>query len=120
MSERSVKDTDMSPRSAEQNEEARAAARAKLVDAALQLFATRGYSATPVDAIAKAAGVSVGLLYYHFADKHTLLRAIFERSLGDVGQTFAAAEQQKNADQRLPALLKSIGVTIRQHRDFWR
>src|SRR5690349_1349111 len=110
----------MSPRSAQQNEEMRAAARTRLVDAALQLFASRGYSATSVDAIAEAAGVSVGLLYYHFADKHSLLRAIFERSLADVGSTFAAADAEKNAADRLPALLRSIGVTIKRHRDFWR
>jgi AcrR family transcriptional regulator len=108
------------PRSAEQNEELRAAAKTRLVDAALELFATRGYSATPVDAIADAAGVSVGLLYYHFGDKHALLRAIFERSLADVGATFAAADQEKNAKDKLPALLRSVGVTIRRHRDFWR
>ena len=110
----------MSPRSAEQNEELRQEAKTRLVDAAIELFASRGYSATSVDAIAEAAGVSVGLLYYHFADKHSLLRAIFERSLADVGTTFAAADQQRNPKDRLPALLKSIGVTIRRHRDFWR
>jgi AcrR family transcriptional regulator len=110
----------MSPRSAPQNDALRAAARSRLVDAALQLFATRGYSGTSVDAIADAAGVSVGLLYYHFADKHSLLRAIFERSLADVGGTFAAADSEKNPADRLPALLRSIGVTIRRDRDFWR
>jgi AcrR family transcriptional regulator len=110
----------MSPRNAEQNEAVRAAARTRLVDAALQLFASRGYSATPVDAIAGGAGVSVGLLYYHCSDKHSLLRAIFERSLADVGATFAAADRQKDPNDRLPALLKSIGVTIRRHQHFWR
>jgi AcrR family transcriptional regulator len=110
----------MSPRTAEQNEELRQEAKTRLVDAALELFASRGYSATSVDAIVKAAGVSAGLLYYHFADKHSLLRAIFERSLADVGTTFAAADQQKNSKDRFPALLKSIGVTIRRHREFWR
>ena len=110
----------MSPRSAQQNDELRAAAKSRLVDAALQLFATRGYSATSVDAIADEAGASVGLLYYHFGDKHALLRAIFEHSLADVGATFVAAENAENARDRLPALLRSIGVIIRRHRDFWR
>ena len=103
----------MSPRSAQQNEELRAAARTRIVDSALQLFASRGYTATPVDAIAGAAGVSAGLLYYHYADKHALLRDIFERSLADVGETFAAADREKNPADRLPALLRSIGVIIR-------
>ncbi|MBY0495809.1 MAG: TetR/AcrR family transcriptional regulator [Cyanobacteria bacterium] len=35
-----------------------AVARARLLNAALELFAMRGYAATPVDSIADAAGVS--------------------------------------------------------------
>src|SRR5687767_15712338 len=97
----------MSPRSAVQNQEIRAGTRARLLQAALELFATRGYSATPVDAIAEAAGVSAGLLYYHFASKPALLLAIFEQSLSDVQATFAAAEREPKPVDRLPALLRS-------------
>ena len=97
----------------------RAAARAKLLQAALELFASRGYSATSVDAIADAAGVSVGLLYYHFKSKPAVLQSIFEQSLADVHATFAAAEREPDPRDRLPALLRSAGAIVPRHRHFW-
>ena len=87
----------MSPRTAIQNREVRAVTRAKLLNAALELFASRGYAATSVDAIAEAAGVSAGLLYHHFDSKAAVLNAIFEQSLADVQATFAAADREGEA-----------------------
>ena len=109
----------MSPKTLQQNQETRAATRAKLLQAALELFAGRGYSATPVDAIADAAGVSVGLLYYHFKNKPAVLQSIFEQSLADVHATFAAADREPDPRDRLPALLRSAGAIVPRHRHFW-
>lgn len=109
----------MSPKSLQQNRELRAAARAKLLEAALELFASRGYAATSVDAIAEAAGVSVGLLYYHFKSKPAVLHSIFEQSLADVHATFAAADEEPDPRDRLPALLRSAGAIVPRHRRFW-
>jgi AcrR family transcriptional regulator len=97
----------------------RAVAKARILQAALELFATRGYTTTTVDAIADAAGVSTGLLYYHFDNKPALLQAIFEQSLSDVHATFAAADREPNPAHRLPALLRSAGTIVPRHRNFW-
>lgn len=110
----------MSPKSLQQNQEMRAATRAKLLQAALELFASRGYAATPVDAIADAAGVSVGLLYYHFKNKPAVLQSIFEQSLADVQATFAAADREPDPRDRLAALLRSAGAIVPRHRHFWK
>jgi AcrR family transcriptional regulator len=109
----------MSPRTATQNQEVRAITRAKLLKSALELFASRGYAATSVDAIADAAGVSAGLLYHHFESKSAVLNAIFEQSLTDVQATFAAADQETNPADRLPALLRSAAAIVPRHRNFW-
>lgn len=93
--------------------------KARILQAALELFASRGYLATTVDAIATAAGVSTGLLYYHFDNKSALLQAIFAQSLSDVQATFAAADAQPDPAQRLPALVRAAGVIVPRHRDFW-
>ena len=93
--------------------------RAKLLNAALALFADRGYAATSVDAIAEEAGVSAGLLYHHFDSKAAVLSAIFEQSLADVQFTFAAAEGETRAADRLPALLNSAAAIMPRHRQFW-
>jgi AcrR family transcriptional regulator len=47
-----------------------------LLKHAAQQFAEHGYEATSVNRVAAAAGVSVGLLYKHFADKAALLEAV--------------------------------------------
>jgi len=109
----------MSPRTATQNQKVRAVTRAKLLNSALELFATRGYAATSVDAIADAAGVSAGLLYHHFDSKAAVLNAIFEQSLTDVQATFSAADRETHAADRLPALLRSAGAIVPRHRHFW-
>lgn len=47
--------------------------RRRLQDAALQLFAARGYAATTVDEIAARAGVSQRTFFRHFRDKEEVL-----------------------------------------------
>ncbi|MDA8340818.1 MAG: helix-turn-helix domain containing protein, partial [Actinomycetota bacterium] len=46
--------------------------RSQLFEVALLLFAERGYSATTMDDIAEAAGVTKPLLYQHFDSKRAL------------------------------------------------
>ncbi len=46
--------------------------RAAILDAAKDLFTTKGYEGTSMDAIAAAAGVSKLTVYSHFRDKDTL------------------------------------------------
>jgi AcrR family transcriptional regulator len=57
--------------------------RDRLLDAALSLFASRGYDATSVAEIQKACGLSPGsgALYKHFASKQELLHAVTRREL---------------------------------------
>lgn len=48
----------------------------RLLDAAIQLFTERGYTATSVREIVERAGVTKPALYYHFASKEDLYLAI--------------------------------------------
>lgn len=50
----------------------------KILQAALILFANEGYNATSTNKVAKAAGVSEGLIFRHFGNKEGLLQAILE------------------------------------------
>jgi AcrR family transcriptional regulator len=50
--------------------------RAAILDAALRAFARSGISATPLDEIAEAAGVTRGTLCWHFHSKEELLSAL--------------------------------------------
>ena len=60
---------------------ARPDTRTQTLDAAERLFFTDGISVTGVDAVARAAGVSVVTLYKHFGSKDGLVGAVLERRL---------------------------------------
>ena len=62
------------------------ATRAALIEAATQLFATRGFDETSTDAILSAAGASRGSLYHHFADKTALFDAVLRSVHADAVQ----------------------------------
>jgi AcrR family transcriptional regulator len=55
--------------------------RDRILDAAEALFARRGFSATPIKAIAAEAGVATGLLYYHFDSKDHLLETLVDERM---------------------------------------
>ena len=61
----------------------RTATRERLLDAAMEMFAQRGYAGTSVGAIETAAGLAPrsGALYQYFSGKNELLAAAVERKL---------------------------------------
>lgn len=50
--------------------------RQRVIDVAISEFASRGYSATNINDIAKKAGISIGAMYSYFASKEDLFLAI--------------------------------------------
>src|SRR5215470_7404991 len=48
-----------------------------LLDAALDLFESRGFDGVAVPEIAKAAGVATGTVYVYFRDKEALVNALY-------------------------------------------
>jgi AcrR family transcriptional regulator len=53
----------------------------ELLDAALDLFVERGFTATRLDDVAARAGVSKGTLYLYFANKEELFKAVVRESM---------------------------------------
>lgn len=51
----------------------------KILSAALDLFVSRGFEGTTVDAIAEAAGVTKGAIYFHFETKDDVLVALLDQ-----------------------------------------
>ncbi len=58
----------------------RAARREQILTAATGAFAHAGYTATGLDEVAVAAGVSRAILYRHFTSKSELYRAVLDRA----------------------------------------
>lgn len=55
----------------------RADKRQLLLDAAIRVFARKGYHAARIGDIAQEAGVAYGLLYHYFASKERVLETVF-------------------------------------------
>jgi len=64
------------PRTKEQFESLRKESRQRILDAALKVFAKQGYHSATVDAIAKTAGISKGLMYNYFKSKDEVLNEL--------------------------------------------
>lgn len=87
--------------------------RERLLRAAADVFARRGYDGTRVADIAKAAGVSNGALYAHFASKADLLVA----ALRTYGRRQLAEELAAEPDLLVTDLLLAIGRRLPRHRE---
>lgn len=66
------------------------ATRTALIDAAYRLFAERGYADVGTEDVVRAARVTRGALYHHFADKRDLFRAVHEQRERDLVADLAA------------------------------
>src|SRR3989442_5170623 len=51
-----------------------------ILDAAVRVFARKGYHAARVGDIAEEAGVAYGLLYHYFSSKEEVLRNVFRET----------------------------------------
>lgn len=79
----------------------------RILDAAMALFAERGYRDTTVGDIEKAAGLAPrsGALYQHFSGKEQVLRACVERHVDDLDRMQDAMEMLPLGDLRAELLL---------------
>jgi AcrR family transcriptional regulator len=87
--------------------------RERLLRAAAEVFAERGYDGTRVADIAKAAGVSNGALYAHFGSKAELLVA----ALRAHGPRLLASLFAADPDQSIADLLVVVGRTLPRRRE---
>lgn len=72
-------------------------ARTKLLDAALSVIRTKGYSATTVDELCAAAGVTKGAFFHHFRSKDELGVAAAEHWSETTAALFARAPYHDHA-----------------------
>src|SRR5205085_2513851 len=80
----------------------------RILTAAKQLFAKRGYENTSTVAIARQAGTSESQLMKHFGSKEGLLEAIFERGWQAMGYSLGDAARRPDPRERLRGLLEVV------------
>jgi AcrR family transcriptional regulator len=92
----------MSPTAADRGREVRR----KLLDAAVELIAERGWAAVSTRVVAERAGVAPGLVHYHFSSVQALL---IEAATGAMRQAAAAVEPAlATARDPVEALMASL------------
>lgn len=78
-------------------------------------FAASGYDATGVNEICRAAGVSKGAFYHHFASKHDLFLELLDSWLAALDAGFASAVQQTlDVPTALRTMAELVGQGIRR------
>lgn len=63
----------------------------RILDAATEVFAARGFTAATMADIVDHSGASIGSIYHHFGGKKELFLAIFERLAADIDRHISAA-----------------------------
>lgn len=111
---------------------------AEILEAALDLFTERGFSATRLEDVASRAGLSKAAIYLYFKDKTSLLKALVQATVGpNIGMASALLSQHQGpvapllrqlltviagrmAEGRLPRLIKLIISESRAHPEIGR
>jgi AcrR family transcriptional regulator len=95
-------------------DEKKARTRRRLLDAAAEVFAHRGFAATSLDEVAEVAGFSKGAVYSNFAGKEDLFLSVLDEHVtrqmldirGEIDVTRTAGEQVMEAGQRFMDLFQ--------------
>jgi len=81
----------------------------RILDAALTTFATRGYDASSLDALALGLEVRKQTILYWFPSKEVLLEAVIDRSVVELaGALEGALESAGNGWARVEAVVRSV------------
>jgi len=102
---------------ADQRSFAEAARRTQIVDCAIDTIAELGFAKASVDQIAKRAGVSKGVITYHFPSKQEIVDAVIAKVFA-AGRTFMEPRMmaETSAAGRLRAYIESDLEFIDAHR----
>ena len=88
--------------------------RERLLEAAAEVFAERGYAEASAEAISRAAGMSKATFYEHFSNKEDAILALFEQAahvvMGRVGE--ATTSTETDAESRVRAGLHAFVTAI--------
>jgi len=97
--------------------------RQQIMESAIDLFASQGYAATSIRAIADRVGVNPAMIHYYFGSKEKLLHAALEQSLEPLAAAIAAMQARHEAPLQnivsliLDAFKKKPGLPVLMTRE---
>lgn len=110
----------MSPRTAKQYEEIRTDKRKQIMDAAVKLFAEKGFHAASISLIAKEAGISKGLMYNYFDSKETLLKEIMDELTNQVMDLMNPDHDDEITSQEMEDFFSLIIKLLKENHEHWK
>lgn len=92
--------------------------RRRLLTAAAEVFAARGYAEASAEAIAREAGMSKATFYEHFANREEAILELFDTAATDVMERMAvaAASAPDRPEDRVRAGLHALVAALAEHR----
>ena len=99
-----------------------AAARREVIEAAAtELFAHRGYHGAAMEEIARRSGVSVPVVYEHFASKQDLHRRLLEGHFSELRALWREQLRDEGPPRaRVPQMLDAWFAYVQEHPYAWR
>ena len=92
--------------------------RRRILDAAVSVFARKGYFAARVSDVAKKAGVADGTIYLYFQDKQDILVRLFDEVMSEhVVQAREAVRALPSAPERLRTIAERHLTVLGENRD---
>jgi TetR/AcrR family fatty acid metabolism transcriptional regulator len=92
--------------------------RRRILEAAVFVFARKGYFAARVSDIARKAGVADGTIYLYFRNKEDILVRLFDQVMSEhVGQAREAVRALPTAPERLLAIAERHLTVLGENRD---
>jgi AcrR family transcriptional regulator len=93
------------------------ARRRQIIDCAIESLAQEGYVGASLATVARRAGVSKGVILYHFRSKDALVETAVEEIFRELVEFIVPRMQaQQNARARLKAFIQSQLTFLEQHR----
>ena len=94
--------------------------RGRLLQAAAEEFATRGYAQASSESISRRAGMSKATFYEHFANKEGCMIALFDTAAEVVVQSMVKAAERAGNDpkERLRGAIRAFLTTLSEHPEF--
>ena len=83
--------------------------RRQILDAAVRVFARKGFHTSRVGDIAEEAGVAHGLLYHYFSSKDEVLETVFRENWGVLLERIHAVEEARRA---CPEQLRHVAAIL--------
>ncbi|MFW5943904.1 MAG: TetR/AcrR family transcriptional regulator [Bacteroidota bacterium] len=110
----------MSPRTEKQFEAIREEKRAKILDAALELFENEGFYNGSISKVAQKAGISKGLIYNYFESKEEIVREILNTGIQKMLDIFDTNHDGVLEKSEIEFFLNEMFEHLKNNQKFWK